>query len=49
MRRYDLTNKTTMTKRKTMTITKTMIITKTFREHPKRAILETCELRGGMT
>ena len=44
MRRYDLTNKKTMTKTKTMTVTKTMTITKTFREHPKRATLETCDL-----
>ena len=36
MRRHDLTNKKTMTKTKAKT--------KTFREHPKRATLETFDL-----
>ena len=35
------TLKKTMTKTNTMTNTKT----KTFREHPQRAVLETCDLR----
>ena len=37
----DMTNKMTMTKTNAMKNTKT----KTFREHPQRAVLETCDLR----
>jgi carbohydrate-binding DOMON domain-containing protein len=45
MRRPGLTNKKTMTNTNTMTKAKTKTMTKTFREHPQRAILETCDLR----
>ena len=42
VRRHDLTKKKTKTM--TNTETKTMAKTNTFREHLKRAILETCVL-----
>ena len=44
MRRHDPTKKKTMTKTKTKTKTKTMTKTNTFREHPDKAIIETCDL-----
>ena len=40
MRRQDMTKKITKTNTKTKNMTKT----KTFREHPQRAVLETCDL-----
>ena len=43
MSSHDLTNKKTILKTNTMKKTKTM--TKAFREHPERAVLDTCDLR----
>ena len=44
MRRQDMTKKITKTNTKRKTMTKTKTKTKTFREHPQRAVLETCDL-----